>query len=1497
MNFKKTAQNPLDYNTDPRSVAIGDFNNDSWLDFVVTNRVVNNISVFLGSTNGTFSRPTTYSTGSYSLPDKITVADLNNDQRLDIVVAYFGINSVGIFLGIGDGTFVNYTTVSTNSARPIWIHIAHLDNDTFLDLVTADYGTDSITVYSGDGTGNFSYRMRYPTGYDSSPVSVTSGDLDNDNYLDLAVANSGTNNVGIFFGNGNGTFSDQQVFPTGIRSHPKSIAVGSLNSDELLDIVVANYGTNNVGVFQNLGNGTFAEQKIYIMDNASPYFVETADVNKDQQSDLIVISRGTNNIGILLGHRNDNFSRPIMFITGSRSSISAAIGDLNRDGLPDIIAINNDTNSITISIGKNEGFQSETRCSLDAPITNNTAELDRVDSGSNDENKVRVRRQYGHETCSEPPIYGAELRQLPMLAGDVNNDGHLDIIANNVQSGQLFLLLGHGNGSFSQKTIPQMNEGTFMSPQVSDFNNDTYLDIVVVYQYQGTIDARSIPRTSRRGGSRYDEKHFLQPQKFDSPYPPPGNFYPKEEEGWDPLEPPPPPVVISTYVDILLGHGNGSFTKHVTYRTNCGLDAVIVTADFNKDDLSDIVVADSCGIISVFLAIGDGFFANPMIYSVSDPIDSIAVSNFNNDTVLDIIVASYPSAKIHVLLGFGNGSFANQTIQSAATRPQSITIGDFNSDNISDVVVTTDSFGENVNILLGFGNGSFQNQTTFSSSTKPKYAAIGDFNQDDRLDIVVVDNSDNNMQIFLGNGNGSFTNYRNCSTGQYPVFAVVADFNEDGRLDIVVGNAGDFDISVFIFALIDFTSHDISSGSYDASRLQYIATNDFNNDSILDMLVVNDGTKNIALLLGHGDGSFKQRTIVQLEWNSNVQSIAIGDFNKDNHLDLAMVNAATQNIDMLLGDGRGALIHQDNDGYSLDHPPKLIATDDFNHDGYFEVVVAYNTSDHVDILSLYDPGNFTEQITHSIGFESTSMTIGDFNHDKILDMAVVTSSDNNMQVLLGHGNGSFIHQNTYRTGRYPSLVAVGYFNNDSHLDIVVSNYYDKNVGVLFGYGNGSFTKQKTYSTGGQPTAIVVNDINNDNFSDIVVLVQDPNSVRILLSYGNGSFAKPRSLSVHSGLMSVAVGDVNNDMFMDIIVSDNYYEINVFLGYGNGSFRAPIRISVRFSSAFTTVVDFNNDSRLDIVLVNTNEGIGILLGLGNGSFVEHRNYSVGCSPIFAAVVDLNNDTHLDIVTVNLMSSNITFLLGDGTGSFTTLAKYRTMRFPKYAVIGDFNNDARMDIIVSHSNSDTLSLLLGKLNHVFRRQTTLRTGHDSPPQALATGDFNNDTHSDILFLNSHTNSLGVFLGHTNGSFSAPIPSPTDSSPSLIAVGHLDNDVHLDVVVLYSNHSTIGIHLGNGNGSFVNHTTYSIGDHSQPKSVSVADFDNDGISDIIIVDYDVSNVLVFIGYGNGSFTVAKRIKIGYGTHPFLLAVGDYNNDRKLDFAVGNYDTDNLEIHLQSC
>jgi len=119
MKFKSTAINPVEYDYGPRSVVIGYFDNDNQLDLAVANSAVDNIGIFLGHGDGTFSSSIMYSTGFDSIPIMVTVGDFNNDHHLDLAVSNFGSHSIGLFLRYGNGTFSNQTMLSTNSSRPL----------------------------------------------------------------------------------------------------------------------------------------------------------------------------------------------------------------------------------------------------------------------------------------------------------------------------------------------------------------------------------------------------------------------------------------------------------------------------------------------------------------------------------------------------------------------------------------------------------------------------------------------------------------------------------------------------------------------------------------------------------------------------------------------------------------------------------------------------------------------------------------------------------------------------------------------------------------------------------------------------------------------------------------------------------------------------------------------------------------------------------------------------------------------------------------------------------------------------------------------------------------------------------------------------------------------------------------------------------------------------------------------------------------------------------
>jgi hypothetical protein len=160
---------------------------------------------------------------------------------------------------------------------------------------------------------------------------------------------------------------------------------------------------------------------------------------------------------------------------------------------------------------------------------------------------------------------------------------------------------------------------------------------------------------------------------------------------------------------------------------------------------------------------------------------------------------------------------------------------------------------------------------------------------------------------------------------------------------------------------------------------------------------------------------------------------------------------------------------------------------------------------------------------------------------------------------------------------------------------------------------------------------------------------------------------------------------------------------------------------------------------------------------------------------------------------------------------------------------------------------------------------------------------------------SDNVDIFVAYNTGSFTNPMTFSTGSHPQSVVVVDFNNDSHLDIVVANALNDSVSVLLGYGNGSFANQITYSTG--YSPQSVAVGDFDNDTILDIVVANYGTNNVGVLRGRGNNTFANIVLIPLEYGSHPFFIVIGDFNNDRKLDFAVANNGTDSLYIFLQTC
>lgn len=711
---------------------------------------------------------------------------------------------------------------------------------------------------------------------------------------------------------------------------------------------------------------------------------------------------------------------------------------------------------------------------------------------------------------------------------------------------------------------------------------------------------------------------------------------------------------------------------------------------------------------------------------------------------------------------------------------------------------------------------------------------------------------------------------------------------------------------------IFFTSPTYSSGGKSARKTE---VGDFNGDGKPDLLISNECVSDadctqgtIAVLLGNGDGSYQPALVSKT--GAVLASVAIGDFNGDGKLDVAVNNACPDigctsgSVNILLGNG----------------------------DGTFQPSVAYPS-----------------------GGNAFSVEAGDINGDGKLDIVVVNGS-NRAGVLLGNGDGTFKPVSAVTTSTSGnSAVFLGEFNNDSKLDLaVVTSSCDatptctRSVNVLLGNGDGTFGLPvgNQSNVGLNSQAVALGDVNGDGKLDLAVVDNcvpttgtcGGEFVDVFLGNGDGTF----KIAKRSGLSSTDVtfigfGDLNGDTKPDAVTVDpNAASATVMLGAGDGTFQFLNGYETDGTSPlFGVLGDLNGDGKTDLAVANACQlnskntcagAVVVLLGNGNGTLQDPPDYPVtGNSNLESlAVADFNSDGRPDVAELvinfngpSLPSASVSVLLGQADGSFvagptTAVAKTFVNTFNTPLVVADFNRDGKADLATTACLDQActtvgLAVLLGEGNGTF-----------SPPLlstpllalALAVGDFNGDGKPDLASVTNtctgpndfvcRNGFVNILLGNGDGTFQAPVNYPfVGAETGSLAVGDLNLDSKLDLVVANSNcgefdcpMGSLSVLLGNGDGTFETAVDYSAGDFGA-NSVALADLNGDGKPDLAVSNMgacftppcEISSIGVLLGKGDGSFqAVATTAASNSSGTVRSIAVADFDRDGKLDLALSN-------------
>lgn len=283
-----------------------------------------------------------------------------------------------------------------------------------------------------------------------------------------------------------------------------------------------------------------------------------------------------------------------------------------------------------------------------------------------------------------------------------------------------------------------------------------------------------------------------------------------------------------------------------------------------------------------------------------------------------------------------------------------------------------------------------------------------------------------------------------------------------------------------------------------------------------------------------------------------------------------------------------------------------------------------------------------------------------------------------------------------------------------------------------------------------------------------------------------------------------------------------------------------------------------------------------------------SYPVGKNPTAVSTADFNQDGLTDLITTNIGNNSLSILFGNGDGTFKDQARIDAGKEPRALALNDYNADGRLDVAVACSGSDQVALFFGLPKGAFgvgQRYPVHRT-----PVSIASGDVNGDQKPDLIVA-LRNDKVKVMLGNGDGTFlDGPFYEYGDT-PTSLALADLNQDGKLDLAVTNGGpmSSAVSIWLGNGDGTFrIPPTDYRTG--KRPLTVSFADFNNDRMTDLLVINGEMDTFTTFLGNGDGTFLAGKES--GADAGPVYGLARDFDGDRLADVAIVNVQSNNLSI-----
>lgn len=1369
-------------------LSAGDLDGDGFLDLTVPCYYQSSLVLFRNAgitgtiTSASFTSRTDF-TGLTNVYDA-QIVDMDGDGKSDLVYLLTGTNQLVLRKNIGtngqfDASILAPGVSFGTSTSPTKMSIKDLDNDGRNDIVVTNQSTSFLSIYKNNTSGNTitgSSLSSFTISSLSNPWGLVCADIDGDGRLDIVYGryNSGimavNRNISTVGGLNASSFAARVEFPA--QNGVFGLSEGDLDGDGKTDILASVYNTNTLNIYRNLSAG--APSITGFNPTSGQAGIATFTITGSELSAVTSLRIGS---GITQS-----------FIAKSDDQLVVRVPAAATSGN---IVLQNIFGATTTSVGIYTITAPYPYPSIAgiAPIRTGAGNEVSI-SGSNFSTNSGGNVVYfgaargtvtGFSSNSVTALMpsGATYNALTLL----NRDSGISLTGINYQQIPTLTFAGANtiNGNTFGTRIDIITPSTGTANATGDFDNDGKVDVVIGYSNQVTVYRNNSSQGTLSGSSFATSNYGISGNPFDM------EVADIDNDGrLDIITGAQNTNNFSVLRNISTGPGNIAFAPAVNFATtpsstNRGVEVV----DVDLDGYIDVVLSEivsGANTITVYRNAGmagtitGSQFAEryPIIdLAGSTPID-VKMVDLNGDNLPDAAVSLENLSTNNIRLyrnqsqaGFISFGSTPTQFSTGLSNSRDLQAADFDGDGKMDLVVshwwgsTSDTrFIRNTSSLSSI-SGSMFNYNNSPNAFYLRYLNVSDIDGDGKMDVFGAEGSTSKLRVYRntstvgGLGQNSFSPAVDFPMSNTEGRVQAADLTGDGRPEI-----------------IQFT----------ASARLHIWPNQISDPATITGLSPNPAVAGVSIVTATGTG-LQASSLASLAGSGAVTIVGAST----NTIVFRVPASATNSV-LTVTNLTGAVAVSSSvltitafpyPTITAILPIKAAAGESVAINGFnFSTLPGQNEVYFGNAKAAVVSAS-ANQLWVQPGFNAVYDEIKYSNRSTELQSKYTYPFNltfTGMSTITGATYAPIINHNNLTTSMYK--VVLGDLDGDGKLDAVSSTYQNSYLSIFRNIGSAGTWTGTSFDTridinipGGYfMWDMELEDIDFDGKPDIIFADANGGRVGIIKnncspgSMSSGSFAAPVYITGMLYPFALEVADFDLDGKMDIAVMNGNANTGLYILRNLGvsgtitgaSFASPLLFGTSYAYAYDLeAADLDQDGKPDLVATNyANNGFTVFRNTGNVGQINFSAFTtnVGAQIIACKLGDIDNDGKVDMAFSNLSNSSMYVyknisIVGTLTGSSFAPAVTFTVGSGGYGIdLGDLDGDGWVDAVVSNSTSNTISILRNNrlsgtiTGSSFSPSISLNT--NSRPTYPKIADMDLDGKPDILFPHYNSNLLSVY-----------------------------------------------------------------------------------------------------------------------------------------------------------